>query len=103
MSAAARVMLVTGASRGIGAAIARRAAQTGWRMGVNYAASEDAVMQVVEAVRAASARPETPHNTPIPSSRPRQAHSTFESSPLPSQPRTDSPPPATRRQHQRAN
>ena len=46
-------MLVTGASRGIGAAIARRAAQSGWRIGVNYAASEHAAMQVVEAVRAA--------------------------------------------------
>ena len=37
-------MLVTGASRGIGAAITRRAAQSGWRIGVNYAASEDAAM-----------------------------------------------------------
>ncbi len=53
MSAAGRVMLVTGASRGIGAAIARRAAQLGWRIGVNYVASDDAARHVVEAVRAA--------------------------------------------------
>ena len=46
-------MLVTGASRGIGAAIARRAAQLGWRIGVNYVASDDAARHVVEAVRAA--------------------------------------------------
>ena len=31
-----RTMLVTGASRGIGAAIARMAAQKGWSVGVNY-------------------------------------------------------------------
>ena len=46
-------MLVTGARRGTGAAIARRAARSGWRIGVNYAASEHAAMQVVMAVRAA--------------------------------------------------
>ena len=53
MSAPGRVMLVTGANRGIGAAIARRAAQLGWRIGVNYVASDDAARHVVEAVRAA--------------------------------------------------
>ena len=52
-STADRVMLVTGASRGIGAAIAQRAAHSGWRVGVNYAVSEDAARSVVETVRAA--------------------------------------------------
>ena len=46
-------MLVTGASRGIGAAIAQRAAQSGWRIGVNYVASEDAARSVVETIHAA--------------------------------------------------
>ncbi|MEY2417114.1 MAG: short chain dehydrogenase, partial [Ilumatobacteraceae bacterium] len=35
------VMLVTGASRGIGAAIARLAAEAGYTVVVNYAASAD--------------------------------------------------------------
>ena len=35
------VLLVTGASRGIGADIARRAARQQWNVGINYAADEE--------------------------------------------------------------
>ena len=34
-----RAVLITGASRGIGAAVARRFAREGWRVGVNYRTS----------------------------------------------------------------
>ena len=46
-------MLVTGASRGIGAEIAVLAAEQGFRVGVNYNSSEAAAQQVVERIRAA--------------------------------------------------
>jgi NAD(P)-dependent dehydrogenase (short-subunit alcohol dehydrogenase family) len=48
-----RIMLVTGASRGIGAEIAVLAAQRGWRVGVNYLRSEAAAQQVLERIEAA--------------------------------------------------
>jgi NAD(P)-dependent dehydrogenase (short-subunit alcohol dehydrogenase family) len=48
----AKVLLVTGASRGIGAATARLAARRGWAVGVNYAGREDAARAVCEAIRA---------------------------------------------------
>lgn len=51
-----RVVLVTGGSRGIGAATARLAAQRGWSVAVNYTSNEAAAQQVVQAVRAAGRR-----------------------------------------------
>lgn len=48
-----KVMLVTGASRGIGAAIARLATTRGWRVGVNYHRSAQAAQSLVEEIRAA--------------------------------------------------
>ena len=50
-AAAAKVMLVTGGSRGIGAAIARAAGTAGYRVGVNY--REDAALAVVADIRRA--------------------------------------------------
>ncbi len=51
-----QVMLVTGASRGIGAAIARRAARAGWDVAVNYAGSAGKAAEVARAVEAAGQR-----------------------------------------------
>ncbi|MGO4382266.1 SDR family oxidoreductase [Pseudoduganella sp. RAF53_2] len=47
-----KVLLVTGAGRGIGAATALRAARDGWAVAVNYQRDEGAANAVVEAVRA---------------------------------------------------
>lgn len=48
-----KVLLVTGASRGIGAATATLAAKAGWNVAVNYAANEAAANEVVGKVAAA--------------------------------------------------
>lgn len=56
MSTAARTMLITGASRGIGAATARLAARRGWDVAVNYVANEKAAAEVVRDVEAAGRR-----------------------------------------------
>ena len=47
-----QVLLITGASRGIGAATARLAAQAGWAVAVNYTANSLAADEVVRAIRA---------------------------------------------------
>ncbi len=52
----ARIMLVTGGSRGIGAATARLAAERGYDVAINYAARADAAEEVAAAVRAAGRR-----------------------------------------------
>lgn len=51
-----RVLLVTGGSRGIGAATARLAAQRGWAVAVNYASQAAAADEVVRAITAEGGR-----------------------------------------------
>ncbi len=51
-----RVLLITGASRGIGAATALQAAEAGWDVGINYARDADAAARVAEGVRARGRR-----------------------------------------------
>jgi len=51
-----KVLIVTGGSRGIGAAVCRLAAAQGWDVAVNYAGNASAAEQTAEAVRAAGRR-----------------------------------------------
>ncbi|WP_095084020.1 SDR family oxidoreductase [Mesorhizobium sophorae] len=48
-----KVLLVTGGSRGIGAAICRLGSKTGYRVAVNYAANKDAADALVAEIQAA--------------------------------------------------
>src|SRR5690606_33906483 len=51
-----RNVLITGASRGIGAAAARLAARDGWNVAINYATNRAAAEAVAADVRAAGRR-----------------------------------------------
>ncbi|TIN17173.1 MAG: SDR family NAD(P)-dependent oxidoreductase [Mesorhizobium sp.] len=53
MSAAKKVLLVTGGGRGIGAATSRLAVTAGYRVAINYASNEAAATALVEAIEQA--------------------------------------------------
>ncbi|RWD31491.1 SDR family oxidoreductase [Mesorhizobium sp.] len=53
MSAAKKVLLVTGGGRGIGAAICRLAAKAGYRVAINYASNQSAADALVAEIAAA--------------------------------------------------
>jgi 3-oxoacyl-[acyl-carrier protein] reductase len=51
MTSEKKVVLVTGASRGIGRAVALEFARNGWRVGINYVKSDESARQVEAEVR----------------------------------------------------
>lgn len=51
-----RILIVTGGSRGIGAAVARLAGRKGWDVAVNYAAQRDRAEEVADDIRATGRR-----------------------------------------------
>ena len=51
------IMLVTGASRGIGAEIAKVAGRSGYKVGVNYHRSEQPALEVVAEIKANGSTP----------------------------------------------
>ena len=51
-----KTLLVTGGSRGIGAAVARMAAQRGWDVGISYVSSPEAAQTVVAEIKAAGGK-----------------------------------------------
>jgi NAD(P)-dependent dehydrogenase (short-subunit alcohol dehydrogenase family) len=53
MSGTQKVLLVTGGSRGIGAAICRLGSKAGYRVAVNYASNQDAANALVAEIKAA--------------------------------------------------
>ena len=52
MSGTQKVLLVTGGSRGIGAAICRFGSKAGYRLGINYASNQDAANALVAEIKA---------------------------------------------------
>ncbi|HYG41413.1 MAG TPA: SDR family NAD(P)-dependent oxidoreductase, partial [Bordetella sp.] len=56
MPSSDKVMIVTGGSRGIGAAVARLAAQRGYAVCINYHRRRDAADEVVQAIQAEGGR-----------------------------------------------
>jgi 3-oxoacyl-[acyl-carrier protein] reductase len=59
MSTPQSVALVTGATRGLGAVIARRLAEGGWAVALNYLSNAPDAEQVVESIRAAGGTAES--------------------------------------------
>ena len=69
-----KVALVTGGSRGIGAAIAKRLAADGASIAITYSKGADAAATVVKAIEGSGGRPSPSRATP-PTPRPSRARS----------------------------